>query len=173
MYDQTKAEVVSENETLRRQLRESDKRHALLSGMTEDGATEYAAKLQGHPSRRGLATASEQAFDALLQLSVVARGSGLKTESGEKSFDHDWTERSIACLRKNLDCLAAVVALDAWAASHELGTVHLQRRSNMANATSVYQVLLTAKDSLDLESGWFATADEARAAMVEGLKPLT
>jgi hypothetical protein len=42
-------------------------------------------------------------LDALIQLSVVARGSGLKTESGRKSFDHDRTE---ACIK----VLAALVA---------------------------------------------------------------
>lgn len=57
-----------------------------------------------------------------------------------------------------------------WAEAHELGAVHVQRRRNMSTAASVWQVVLTARDSLDLESGWFATADEARAGMVAALQ---
>lgn len=66
--------------------------------------------------------------------------------------------------------ISAVAALDEWAAGHELGAVHLHRRRNMSTAESAFQVVLTARDSLDLESGWFATADEARAAMAVNIR---
>lgn len=105
---------------------ESDKRQAVLSGMTDNAAAEYAERLQQHPSR----------------------GREVLT---------------------SLDRASAVGALDAWASVHELGAVHLQHRRNMSTAESLFQVVLTARDSLDLESGWFSTADEARAAMVQGL----
>ncbi len=71
-----------------------------------------------------------------------------------------------------LDRASAVGSLDAWASAHELGAVHLQHRRNMSTAADCFQVVLTAHDSLDLESGWFNTADEARAAMVAGLRPI-
>lgn len=66
---------------------------------------------------------------------------------------------------------AAFEALCDWVAAHELGAVHLLHRRNMSEATSTYQVLLTARDSLDQESGWLDTAGEACAAMVELLEP--
>lgn len=68
-----------------------------------------------------------------------------------------------------LDRASAVAALDEWASVHELGAVHLQHRRHFATTESVFSIVLTARDSLDLESGWFATADEARAAMVKAL----
>lgn len=105
---------------------ESDKRRAVLSGMTDTAARDYAERLQEHPSRGG---------------SVLVA----------------------------LDRASHVGALDAWASVHELGAVHVQHRRNMSTAESLFQVVLTARDSLDLESGWFATADEARAAMVRDL----
>jgi hypothetical protein len=52
MYDQNTADILNENEALRRELYEQDKRHGLLSGMTEEGAREYADRLALHPSRR-------------------------------------------------------------------------------------------------------------------------
>lgn len=69
-----------------------------------------------------------------------------------------------------LDRASAVGALDAWASVHELGAVHVQHRRNISTAESLFQVVLTARDSMDLESGWFATADEARADMVAALQ---
>ena len=109
---------------------ESDKRHAVLSGMTDEAAAEYAARLQKHPSRG-------------------------------------------AQLLGALDRASAVGVLDQWAEAHELGAVHLQRRRNMSTAVSLFQIVLTARDSLDLESGWFATADEARADMCRQLAERT
>jgi hypothetical protein len=105
---------------------ESDKHQAILSGMTDGAAAEYARKLQGHPSRGGQVLTS-------------------------------------------LDRASAVGALDTWASAHELGSVHVQHRRNMSTAESLFQVVLTARNSLDLESGWFASADEARAAMVAAI----
>lgn len=105
---------------------DSDKRHALLSGMGNDAAAEYAQRLQAHPSRGG------QVLSALDRSSHVG-------------------------------------ALDAWASVHELGAWHVQHRRNMSTAADCYNVVLTARDSLDLESGWFDTADEARAAIVAAL----
>jgi len=108
---------------------ESDKHCAVLSGMTDGAAKEYADRLAQHPSRGGQVLAA-------------------------------------------LDRASAVGALDAWASVHELGAVHVQHRRNMSTAESLFQVILTARDSLDLESGWFNTADEARADMVRLLVPL-
>lgn len=108
---------------------ESDKRHAILSGMADEASRRYADRMQHHPSRGG---------------SPVLMA---------------------------LDRASAVAALDTWAAAHELGTVHLHSRRNMSTAESVFQVVLTARDSLDLESGWFATADEARAALALAIYP--
>lgn len=105
---------------------ESDKRAAILSGMTADAARQYAERLQLHPSRGA-------------QLLTV------------------------------LDRARNTEALDNWAAAHELGAVHIQHRRNMSTGESVFNVMLTARDSLDCESGWFATADEARAAIVADL----
>jgi len=106
---------------------ESDKHHAVLSGMANQAAADYAARLQQHPSR----------------------GAQVLT---------------------SLDRASHVLALDTWAAIHELGSVHLQHRRNMSTTESLFQVVLTARDSLDLESGWFSTADEARAAMIAALQ---
>lgn len=108
---------------------ESDKRCAVLSGMTDSAAAEYAERLQQHPSRGG------QVLSALDRASHVG-------------------------------------ALAAWASAHELGAIHINHRRNMSTAESLFEVVLTARDSLDLESGWFATVDEALAAAAEGLKPL-
>lgn len=109
---------------------ESDKRCAVLSGMTDNAAAEYAERLQQHPSRG-------------------------------------------ASVLSALDRASHVGALAAWASAHELGAVHLQHRRNMSTTESLFQVVLTARDSLDLESDWFATADEAWAAMVGLLQPET
>ena len=51
MYDQFTADLVTENEKLRRELYESDLRCARLSGMTEEGAKKYADQMALHPSR--------------------------------------------------------------------------------------------------------------------------
>ena len=106
---------------------ESDKRTAILSGMTEEAATSYADRLQQHPSR----------------------GQG----------------RVLAAL----DRAKHTEALDEWAASKELGAWHVQCRRNMSTAERLFNVVLTARDSLDCESGWFSSADEARAAIVAAL----
>jgi hypothetical protein len=108
---------------------DSDKRHAVLSGMTDGGAVEYAERLQQHPSRGGQIQAA-------------------------------------------LDRASRIGSLAAWASVHELGAVHIQHRRNFSTTESLFAVVLTARDSLDLESGWFATVDEALAAAVDGLKPL-
>ncbi len=116
----------TKGETMNGDLYESDKRQAVLSGMTDSAASAYADKLRAHPSRSGQ-------------------------------------------LLMSLDRASATGALDAWASAHELGAVHLQHRRNMSTTESLFQIVLTARDSLDLESGWFSTADEARAGMVAAL----
>lgn len=144
---------------------ELDKRQATLSGMTPAGATEYANKLQRHPSRHASDSNSE---GALLQLSVVARGAGLQMENGRKSFDHDCTEQSIATLRAALERSRVIAVLDAWAETEPRVRQHSVRMR--ANCYTCDCVRVGSDGITWLISRDGATINAARAAAAKAIE---